>query len=233
MKPRLLITAGPTREPLDAVRYLSNRSSGTLGLALAHAAASAGHPTTLLLGPVMSSVGQASNLSTGETPVPTDASAPPFTIHRFETVDDLQRKLEQLFPDHDALIMAAAVGDYRLDPTKAPQKQGKTERKKELTLHLVGTPDVVAGIAQHKREDQTVIAFALEDPAQLEARAAEKMKRKGVDAIVANPLTTMDAADIDPVLLTADGHREAPGPMPKPAFAAWLINQLPQLHRNV
>ncbi len=206
---RVLITAGPTREPLDAVRYLSNRSSGTLGLALAHAAADAGHDTTLLLGPVQ----QPANL--------------PDAVHRhgFETVDELRSLLAEQFLRHDVLIMAAAVGDYRLEGTLPP----KAERKDTLTLTLTATPDLVAGVASTKRKDQAVIAFALEDRDQLEQRAVEKLKRKHVDAIVANPLTTMDAGDIDAVLFTADGQREQPGRMSKTDFATWLIALLPEL----
>lgn len=206
----VLTTAGPTREPLDAVRFLSNRSSGTLGTAVANAAARAGHTATLLLGPVTRVVDP----------------HPAVTLVRFETTDDLRYALEKHFPAADVLIMAAAVGDYAL----AGPLPGKTERKDDLTLKLTATPDLVAGVAQTKRPDQTVIAFALEEDARLEPRAAAKMKRKGVDAIVANPLSTMNAADIDAVLLTAAGRREQPGPMPKPDFAAWLIDQLPRIN---
>ena len=91
------------------------------------------------------------------------------------------------------------------------------------------TPDLVAGVAQHKRPQQRIIAFALEEPAQLESRAIEKMHRKGVDAIVANALNAMEAADIDAVLLTSQGSRRSPGPMSKTDFAPWLIDKFASL----
>ena len=96
--PRLLITAGPTHEPLDQVRYLGNRSSGRMGLALAEAAAARGLPTTLLLGPLEAERFHVhSHLS----------------IERFQTAADLERLLADQWPYHDILFMAAAVADYR------------------------------------------------------------------------------------------------------------------------
>lgn len=210
---RLLITAGPTREPIDDVRFISNRSSGQMGLALARAAADAGHAVTLLLGPVM---------------LPT-ALGDDVQIVRFTTTDDLQTLLAEHFPACDTLVMAAAVADYRL----ASPRTGKAPRSQGMRLTLEPTPDLVAHVAATKRPDQRVIAFALEEAAVLEERAVEKMRRKGVDAIVANPLATMDADRVAAMLLTADGHRHEPpatagsgadGPgQTKDAFARWLV----------
>lgn len=203
---RVLITAGPTREPIDDVRFISNRSSGQMGFALAEAADNAGHEVTLLLGPVL---------------LPPSVSEK-VNVIRFNTTADLERLLEEHFPKCDVLIKAAAVADYR----PAVLTDGKTPRGKGLTITLEPTPDLVAGCAEIKREDQTIIAFALEDPMVLETRAVEKMKRKKVDAILANPLQTMDAADIEPILFYADGRREAPGRMPKAQLAQWLVSQI-------
>lgn len=205
---KILITSGPTREPIDAVRYISNRSSGKLGIALARAAAAAGHETTLLLGP-----GPAT---------PELGSA--VTVRRFETVSDLQRLLEAHWPGHQVLIMAAAVADYRV----ADVFDGKLRRTEggALTLTLEPTPDLVAQMSRGKRPDQRIVAFSLEDPAVLEERAAVKMRRKQVDAIVANPLQTADSERINAVWLTRDGITERPGAMSKDDFAVWLLEAI-------
>lgn len=206
---KILITAGPTREPIDAVRFISNRSSGRMGLALADAAAQAGHVVTLLLGPVLAPSTLGDRVE----------------VVRFQTTAELQALLEKHFPGCDQLIMAAAVADYRVAQFTEGKTPGKTPRKKHLKIELEGTPDLVAGVAKMKRDDQRVIAFALEEPHELEARAVAKMKRKGVDAIVANPLVTMEDDSISAVLLHADGRREEPanGALSKEDFARWLI----------
>lgn len=201
----MLITAGPTHEPLDAVRYIANRSSGKLGLALAKAADDAGWAVTLLLGPI-------------EAPVPQGV-----TTHRFTTAADLQRLLAEHFPACDVLVMAAAVADYRPKSLSS----GKLPRTGHgLTLELQATPDLVAQCAAGKRADQHIVAFALEEADRLEAGGAEKLGRKGVDAMVANPLATMSADSIEAVLLFADGRSLRPGAMPKTDFARWLIQLL-------
>jgi phosphopantothenoylcysteine decarboxylase/phosphopantothenate--cysteine ligase len=208
MSRRLLITAGPTHEPIDAVRYVANRSSGRLGVALAEAGRAAGWDVLLLLGPT--------------------AFAAPHGVRtqRFETTADLAGLLEREFPRCDVLVMAAAVADYR------PRESGpgKLERgDRPLTLTLEPTPDLVAGCAAQKRRDQRIIGFALEAPAELAARAAAKLRRKRLDAIVANPLETMGAATIAATLITADGASLTPPAgtgLDKHAFAAWLIGWL-------
>ena len=204
---RILITAGPTREPIDDVRFISNRSSGQMGFALAQAASAAGHEVTLLLGPVLLPPSVAERVN----------------VIRFNTTADLEVLLAEHFPKCDVLVKAAAVADYR----PARYIKGKTPRGNGLKIELEPTPDLVAGCAKTKRADQTIIAFALEDPLVLETRAVEKMQRKKVDAILANPLQTMDASDIEPILFYADGRRDAPGRMGKPELAKWLIGQIP------
>lgn len=206
---RVLITAGPTREPIDEVRFISNRSSGQMGFALARAAAQVGHEVTLLLGPVLMppSVGEQTR------------------VIRFNTTADLEALLAEYFPMCDVLIKAAAVADYR--PTEPIP--GKTPRSEGMSITLEPTPDLVARCAETKRSDQKIVAFALEDPAVLESRAIEKMHRKKVDAILANPLQTMDAADIEPILFYADGGRESPGRMDKTKLADWLISKIDQI----
>ena len=210
---KLLITAGPTREPIDAVRFIGNRSSGAVGIALAQAAVDAGHTVTLLLGPVGA---------------PPKASAA-LRIAHFTTTADLEALLREHLPRADMLVMAAAVADYR----PARVHDGKLPRgdsaDQTLTLHLEPTPDLLAQCAEHKHADQKLIAFALEEPAQLDERAQRKLRAKGADAIVANPIATMETDRITPLWLTADGEREAPGQMTKTAFAQWLLPRLAQL----
>ncbi|MEX0654894.1 MAG: phosphopantothenoylcysteine decarboxylase [Phycisphaeraceae bacterium] len=206
---RILITAGPTREPIDAVRFISNRSSGRLGLALAEAALAAGDEVTLLLGPV------------DAPPAVTEAAR----TYRFNSSAELKQLLEAHFRDCQLLIMAAAVADYRPICVHEGKLPREGEGKAKLTLELQPTPDLVALTASGKRANQRVVAFALEQQDQLESRAAAKMKRKGVDAIVANPLGTMESASITPLWLTADGERAAPGRMTKSAFAGWLLER--------
>ena len=199
---RILITAGPTREPIDAVRFISNRSSGKLGIALAEAAARAGHDVTLLLG-------------TSSVSPPTEVH-----LHRFETTSQLQQLLEVHFADHDVLIMAAAVSDFR--PVRT--EEGKLRRADHtVELRMESMPDLCAETAKRKQPDQRVIAFALEEEQHLEQRAAAKLHRKGVDAIVANCLQTMDADEIRPLWLGASGRKISLDLMSKHDFAAWLI----------
>ena len=204
--PRVLVTAGPTREPIDAVRFVSNRSSGAMGMAIADAAAEAGCDVTLLLGPVLAPT------TLGER----------VTVERFSSTADLQALLAEHFPACELLIMAAAVADYRMRQVSA----GKAARSGSLKLELEATPDLVAEVAQRKRDDQRIVAFALEEAEAMEGRAVEKMRRKGVDAIVANPLATMEDGRVDAVYLTAAGERERPGLMSKPDFARWLVRRV-------
>lgn len=206
---RILITAGPTREPIDDVRYISNRSSGRMGVALATAAVAAGHQVRLLLGP-----------STLSLPAGT-------TTHRFETGDELAQLLERYQADFDDLIMAAAVCDYR-PRDRRPGKQ-RSKRSGMTMLELEATPDLVAQIARCRAPHQRVVAFALEEADDLDARARTKLVSKQVDAIVANPLSTMDAEQIAPVWITREGHRAAPGRMRKEVAATWILGQLATL----
>lgn len=219
---RVLITAGPTHEPIDAVRYLANRSSGRMGVALAAASARRGWPTTLLLGP-------------------THAANPPQNSHvrtlRFQTTADLQRLLREQWPSHDVLLMAAAVADYR--PIQSPGAPATYSSEKirrsnaPLNLELEPTPDLLAEIAARSRADQIRIGFALESKEELDASAAQKLKAKSVHAIVANPLETMDSPLITASVLLRDGRRlEAGTQRAKTEFADWLLDQLSEIARS-
>ena len=173
---------------------------------MAEAAAAAGHDVTLLLGSVLAPA------SLGER----------VEVARLQSTADLEVLLAERFAGCDLLIMAAAVADYRV----RQYTPGKTKRQDRLKIELEGTPDLVAAVAASKQPDQRVVAFALEEPHEMESRALDKMKRKGVDAIVANPLSTLDGEKVAAVLLAADGQRDQPGPMTKADFARWLIDKL-------
>jgi phosphopantothenoylcysteine decarboxylase/phosphopantothenate--cysteine ligase len=204
----MLITAGPTHEPIDAVRYIANRSSGRLGICLAEAARDAGWEVTLLLGPV-------------SLPTP-----PSVRVERFETSAELAALLDKCFPLCDVLIMAAAVADYR---PRAAAARKLPRREGALLLELEPTPDLVAACAARKRPGQRIVGFALEESAVLDRRAREKLVRKGLDAIIANPLETMGNRHIRATLYMADGQVISPpgtGPLDKGDFARWLIDWL-------
>lgn len=204
---RLLITAGPTHEPIDRVRYLANRSSGRLGVAIAESAARRGWRVTMLLGPT--------HLSPCDTRI---------DLHRFRTTADLEALLGEHAPRCDVLIMAAAVADYR--PRQAPD--AKIERaERPLTLALDPTPDLIRACAARKRPGQWFLGFALAPREGLLEGARAKLERKGLDAIVANPLETMEQETVEATLLTADGESRSPGgEVAKASFADWLIAQI-------
>lgn len=208
--PRMLITAGPTQEPIDAVRFLGNRSSGRMGVALAEKAAAMGLDVTLLLGPASAQV------SDGRV-----------KVRRFRTCEDLRGLLAEETPSADILVMAAAVADYR--PKVDPKFfGGKFRRKNEnLTLELEPTPDLLAEVSAKRRSDQLFIGFALEPREELMKSAQDKLVRKKVDMVVGNPLETMDSEMIEAMLLHKDGQVERPtGVMPKVQFATWLMERV-------
>ena len=163
-KLRLLITAGPTREYIDTVRYISNDSSGRMGFALAAAAARRGHEVTLVHGPV------ALRAPAGVRAVAVVSAA------------EMLRACRAAWPAQDGLIMAAAVADY------TPRTPGRIKLKKKanaLNLRLAPTIDILATLSLKRRPGQVVIGFALED--HHERRNAEsKMRRKNLDAVVLN-----------------------------------------------
>ena len=209
--PRILVTAGPTREPIDAVRYLSNRSSGKVGLAITEAALGLEWPVTLLLGP-----------GTQYPP-----SHPLLTTFGFTTASDLETLLKAHWPASDVLVMAAAVADFR---PKSPLAGKKRMRGEPCSLELEPVDDLLAGLAPLSTPGQIRIGFALEDPAELQERAEMKLKSKDLDAIVANPLSTLESDSIEATLIHRDGRSEAlPSPASKQEFAAWLLDRISSL----
>ena len=208
MTPTILIPAGATRELLDPVRFIGNHSSGHLGCQLALAAAISGCKTTLLLS------------GAGESPT----CHPRLKTHRFTTTRDLESLIHQHWPSHTILIMAAAVADFT---PKGGSHDSKIPRGDKMSLSLVPTADLVATAAKSARDDQKVIAFALGEHDTFEEVAKEKLKRKGVDAIVANPLQTMNAKNITATIYTKDGKSwSPPSECSKTEFASWLVENL-------
>jgi phosphopantothenoylcysteine decarboxylase/phosphopantothenate--cysteine ligase len=199
---RVLITAGPTREPIDLVRYISNRSSGRMGAALMTAAIRYGHSVTAVVGPII-------------VPLPPN-------IQRIdvETSAEMQHAVLAQFPDHDLLIMAAAVSDYR------PRQilDGKIPSGDSLTLQLEPTPDIISLASGSKRSDQRTIAFSLESAGGID-RARQKMLRKKVDLMVFNPTATMDSPTVQAVLLYPNGRSEELACREKADFADILLQR--------
>jgi len=217
-RPVLLITAGPTHEPIDAVRFIGNRSSGKLGVALAEAAVECGWKVVLLMGPTA-------------IPLPEHKLV---TVQRFVTTDDLAKLLKKHQPSADAMAMAAAVADFRPAKTTKADSAGKIKRTAAgLTLKLESTPDLLAGCSARRDKEgfsQVLVGFALESKAKLAASAKDKLQRKGVDAVVANELGTMESESITASVFGADGSvTKTPGNMSKRAFGSWLMDIIEML----
>ncbi|GAB2904116.1 bifunctional phosphopantothenoylcysteine decarboxylase/phosphopantothenate--cysteine ligase CoaBC [Microbulbifer echini] len=169
----VVITAGPTREALDPVRYLSNHSSGKMGFALAEAAQRAGAQVTLIAGPV--------NLAT------------PAQVKRVDVVDarDMRAAAERAADLCDIFIGAAAVADFR-PATMAEQKIKKREGCDESAIALVKNPDIVAGIAARSQRRPFTVGFAAETQ-QVEHYAQDKLQRKNLDMIIANDVSSTNS----------------------------------------
>lgn len=159
---RVVITGGPTVEPIDAVRFISNRSSGKMAVALAEEAISMGAQTTLIIGPTC-------------LPMPYGAK-----VVRVETTSEMEEAIRREWTNADCLVMAAAICDFKVAATY----QGKIPRSSKLDLHLVETPDIVAKIAKEKGR-RIVVGFALETGEEVEA-GLKKLKAKNLDLVMVN-----------------------------------------------
>lgn len=166
---RFVVTAGPTREPIDPVRFLSNRSSGKMGYAIAAAALAAGHKVTLISGPAC-------------LPKPVGAR-----FVSIMTSDELYREVHRAILKCDALVMCAAVADYK--PAKVQRRKMK-KQKMSFALQLVPTEDILASLSQRER-NFLVIGFAAETH-DLEMKARKKLREKNCDIIVANDVSKID-----------------------------------------
>jgi phosphopantothenoylcysteine decarboxylase / phosphopantothenate---cysteine ligase len=191
---KVLVTAGGTREPIDSVRFVGNRSSGRMGFALAEEAAALGAEVTVV----------AANVALARSP----------RVHYVDvtTAAELQRACEERFAGADVLLMAAAVADYR--PAIAADTKLKKDEREELVVALERTPDILSGLAAIRRADQTVVGFAAEHGDGAVAYGRDKLARKGLDAVVVNDIARADigfeGAHNEVTIVTADGERPVP-----------------------
>ncbi|MDH6359248.1 bifunctional phosphopantothenoylcysteine decarboxylase/phosphopantothenate--cysteine ligase CoaBC [Parabacteroides sp. PF5-9] len=172
-KKKVLITAGPTYEKIDPVRFIGNYSSGKMGFALANACAQRGADVTLITGPV-------------------SLETPHSQIKRIdvESADEMYAVTTQLFPESDVAILSAAVADFR--PASRSEQKIKREKEDHLTLSLVPNKDIAAALGRTKHERQFLVGFALETNDAL-LHAKEKLQRKNLDMIVLNSLEEQGA----------------------------------------
>ncbi len=203
---KLLVTAGGTREPIDPVRFISNRSSGKMGIAMADAAFARGAAVTLI--------------STVEV-------SRPYPVLVVETALEMQEAVEAEFDNCDALVMTAAVADFR--PLAVSQRKIKKTDSDDLMLELTRNPDIIDLLGRVKRSDQIIIGFAAESESLL-TNASQKLKRKNLDVIVANDISVRDIGfgsdDNAVIILSADGKKENLPRMPKRAIAEYICNLL-------
>jgi phosphopantothenoylcysteine decarboxylase / phosphopantothenate---cysteine ligase len=191
---RILVTAGGTREPIDPVRFIGNRSSGRMGLALAERARARGAEVTLV----------AANVALPE----------PAGVRRIdvETTEELAASVAVELPAADVLLMAAAPADFRA----ASPSEGKLSRSEGagLELSLLPTDDILAAAARARRPDQTLVGFAAEHGAEAIERARGKLERKGIDAIVFNdvsrPEIGFDSRQNEVTIVERSGERQVP-----------------------
>jgi len=205
---KVLVTAGGTREPIDAVRFVGNRSSGRMGWALAEEAARRGAHVTV----VAANVGL--------------ARRPDIDYVDVTTAAELAHACREHFPTADVLLMAAAVADYR-PATAREDKLSKTETGETLTLELERTEDVLSALAAERRPDQLLVGFAAEHGERAVANARDKLERKRLDAVVVNDVSAsgiaFDAPDNEVTIVTADGERYVPRAT-KAAIAASVLD---------
>jgi phosphopantothenoylcysteine decarboxylase / phosphopantothenate---cysteine ligase len=212
---RVLVTAGGTREPIDSVRYVGNRSSGRMGLALAEEAARRGAEVTLV----------AANVS---LPRP-DAVR---TVN-VETAAELGEAARREFATADVLLMAAAVADFRPGEREAA-KISKAGRE-GLTIELEPTTDVLGALSAERRSGQTLVGFAAEHGEGAEDRALGKLERKRLDAIVVNDISRtdigFDAEENEVTIVTGAGPRSVPRGT-KQEVAAAILDEVEALRRG-
>ncbi len=200
---RILITAGPTREYLDSVRFISNPSSGKMGYAIAEAARAAGHNVTLVSGPV--------------------AIAPPVGVRtiQVESTAEMAAAAKKAFKSCDAAIFTAAVCDYR--PRKR-SRQKLPKRRGKLSLDLVPTIDIAAMLGRRKGKRITV-AFALEDHSA-RRHAESKLRRKNCDAIVLNSPATIGSEKASVEFLVRGGRWQTWPASSKMVIARRLVGEI-------
>jgi phosphopantothenoylcysteine decarboxylase/phosphopantothenate--cysteine ligase len=204
---RFIVTAGPTREPIDPVRYLSNRSSGKMGYAIAEAALAAGHSVILISGPV--------------------SLVPPSGAHlvRVTTSDEMHDAVHAYLAASDVLVMCAAVADYK--PATFSTRKIK-KQKNALTLELIPTRDILASLTRPSPEF-LVVGFAAETD-DLEANAQKKLRDKKCDIVVANDVSGnesgMESDENEVTIFFRNGEKEKISRAPKKIIARALVKIL-------
>jgi phosphopantothenoylcysteine decarboxylase / phosphopantothenate---cysteine ligase len=210
---KVLVTAGGTREPIDAVRYVGNRSSGRMGFALADEAARRGAEVTVI----------AANVSLPRTEG--------IEYIDVETAAQLEQAARDFFPETDVLLMAAAVADFR--PVAPHESKITKTGRDELIVELEQTTDVIAALAAERRPGQTVVGFAAEHGEGAAERARAKLERKGLDAIVLNDVSRpgigFDTAENEVSIVTRAGTQDVPR-APKVEVAGTIIEVVEKLH---
>lgn len=206
---RVLITAGGTREPIDAVRYIGNRSSGKMGYALARAAHDRGASVELIK----------ANIDLPRAPGVRETDAP--------TADEMYRTVMDRLPDYDILIMAAAVADYKLD--RNPQDGKISKSRDDLNVCLQPTTDILLQASTIKRHDQFVVGFAAEYGPEAVARARGKMERKRLDMIVFNDIARRDigfSSDYNEVTILTPAGETRVERAPKETIAEIILDNI-------
>jgi phosphopantothenoylcysteine decarboxylase / phosphopantothenate---cysteine ligase len=212
---RVLVTAGGTREPIDSVRFIGNSSSGRMGFALAATARRRGAEVTLV----------AANVGLQE---PSGV-----TVHRVHSAAELEQTCEREFPACDVLLMAAAVADFR--PTSPEDGKIKKGGRSHLTIELEPTPDVLRGLSDRRRQDQTLVAFAAEHGAGGLEHARAKLVGKGVDAVVFNDISRMDIgfdSTANEVTILTAGEDECVARTDKDVVAERILDTVERLRKG-
>jgi phosphopantothenoylcysteine decarboxylase/phosphopantothenate--cysteine ligase len=212
---RILVTAGPTEEPLDPVRFLTNRSSGKMGVAVASRAAARGASVTLVAGPLK--------------------VLPPAGVRLISvrTAREMRDSVTKIFPDSDVVVKAAAVADFR------PSKESSNKTKKqdmESSISLVKNPDILKGLAKIKRKNQILVGFAAETQDVLKNGRA-KLKKKNLDMLVLNDVSKSGAGfDYDTNIvrfLHRSGEEEQMEIMSKEKVADLILDRVIAMRRQV
>lgn len=211
----VVVTAGPTQEPVDPVRYITNRSSGKMGYAIARAAAARGAAVTLISGPV--------------------ALAQPAGVefHQVKTAEDMRKAALEKAVQADVIIKAAAVSDYRPGET-APQKIKKDDGP--FTLNMIRNPDILAELGALKKDAGFILVGFAAETESLTANAKEKLRKKNLDMIVANDVSREDSGfdtETNKVqIIYRDGKVEDLPLMPKESLADQLLDRIMVLRKN-
>lgn len=218
-KYHVLITAGPTREPIDPVRFISNYSTGTLGHLLAKMAKARGHRVTLISGP-------------------TQLDAPRgVTKIDVETASQMEQAVIRTFPKTDALIMSAAVADFRPIRVAARKikRSGVAGSLRLWQLEFIENPDIVAEAARQRKESQVIVGFALETE-NLLPNARQKLKSKDLDAVVATRLSARQKGNgpfgrepVEGAILDRAGHVKSFRLLSKPRLAIRILDTVEAL----